>query len=64
MNVNEIRTNLNNSEKSKWNFPLATEQVWANESSVKCTVSVMVQNVYRFGGVTSGSSVRTVGFDL
>ena len=29
-------------------FPTATEQILANQSSVKCTLSVKVQNVYKF----------------
>ena len=32
----------------KFHSATLTEQIWANQSSVKCTVLVMVQNAYKF----------------
>ena len=45
-------------------FPRATEQIWANQSSLKCSVLVIARNARRFMLWSETNSVRTRGSSL
>jgi len=61
LNINELRKKKTIEEVK---FPPATEQIWANQSSFKCTVLVIARNARRFVLWSETNSVRTRGSSL